>query len=239
MRADHFVDDVDRLIDRNRKGDLLRADTHRHVHADDLAVDVQQRSAGVTGVDARAGLDQVAVLLRVVDRHVAVQRGDDPFGRRMDIAKGIADRDHRFTDHQIAAGAARDHLQRFVGLHLEQRQVAADVGGDHVRGRAGAVGQCDPHFFDVFDDVIVGDHIATRIDHDAGAHPVDLPRRFGAGHGRGRRSHGLLPVNVHHRVAAAANRQHHRGFAAVNPPHIVGLGRRGKLRGGDTTGNQR
>ena len=47
----------------------LGAGSHRHVDADHLAVDVQQRSAGIAGIDAGVGLDQIVVTLRIAHLH--------------------------------------------------------------------------------------------------------------------------------------------------------------------------
>ena len=61
------------VVDRDREADFLHAGADRHIDADDLAVDVDQRSAAVAGVDGGVGLDQVLIRLGIVDFDVAVQ----------------------------------------------------------------------------------------------------------------------------------------------------------------------
>ena len=72
-RAQHLGRDSLDLVDRQGKPDPLRTGPHRHVDADQLAVDVDQRSPRVPGIDAGVGLDQVAVDLFVGERHVPMQ----------------------------------------------------------------------------------------------------------------------------------------------------------------------
>ena len=104
-----------RLIDGNRKADPLGAGPHGDVQADHLAVDIQQRTARVAGIDAGVGLDQVVVALRIADLHRAMQGADDAARDRVFIAVGVAHRDHRFADHQIAGGADGDDRQFLSG----------------------------------------------------------------------------------------------------------------------------
>ena len=66
------------LVDRQGETDPLGPGPHRHVDPDQLALDVDQRTARVPRVDAGVGLDQVAIDLVVGERHVAMQGADDP-----------------------------------------------------------------------------------------------------------------------------------------------------------------
>ena len=86
----------DRLerVDRNREPDVLGRAEDRRVDADDLAVDVEQRPAGVAEVDRRVGLDVVleAPRGRVGRQAGAVLGGDDADRHGLVEVEGIADR---------------------------------------------------------------------------------------------------------------------------------------------------
>ena len=92
----------------------------RRIDPDDVALHVEQRTAGIAMVDRRIRLDQV-VIRRVLD--VAVQPADDPGGDRQPDAKRIARGKHLVTDLQVVAVAPVRRCQRMVRIHLHQRQI--------------------------------------------------------------------------------------------------------------------
>ena len=108
-----LADDVDRH--RETDADVARpafADDRR-VDADDLTAEVQQRPAGVPGIDRRVGLEHLGVArLRYGER--ALDRADDPDRHRMRQPERIADRHHP---------VAREDLARITELHLRERMV--------------------------------------------------------------------------------------------------------------------
>ena len=168
----------ERIVDRNREADALCAGPHGDVDADHFAVDVQQRPARIARVDARVGLNQVVVRLRLADLHIAAQRADDAARDRLLIAEGVAERDHRFADHQVGRRAEADHGQRFGGRNLDHGQVGRCIVGDQIGDESPAV--VERHFdpADVGHDVIIGQDVAAFVDDRAGAHAVHLSGRF-------------------------------------------------------------
>src|SRR5215211_4513639 len=74
-----------------------RRDDQR-VDADDLAFEVEQRSAGIAAVDRGVGLD-VAVVGPLAD--VAVARRDDAGRDRTAEAEGVSNRDHPLSEPQL------------------------------------------------------------------------------------------------------------------------------------------
>ena len=81
------------------------------VDADHLAVGVEQRAAGVAGVDRRVGLDR-AVDLELGQRlDRAVGRRDDPDRERLLLAEGAADRGDRLADLDLVGVAELERLQ--------------------------------------------------------------------------------------------------------------------------------
>ncbi len=130
-----------------------------------------------------------------------MQSTDDAFGAGVDITKRVADGDDRFTDHQIVTVSTRNGRERALATQFHQRQIALWIRCDQVRSGGFAVVQRHVQFVDVFDHVVVRDHITARIDDDPRSHPVDLTERIrcSTGHaGRGG-SDRLLTVQVHHR----------------------------------------
>ena len=93
-------DDAHRLVDRDRERDAhvaARAAVDLRVDADHLAAHVDQRAAGVAGVDRDVGLDQ-----RQQVAGVARLGADDAGGDGALEAERRADRDHPLADLELA-----------------------------------------------------------------------------------------------------------------------------------------
>ena len=109
--ADHaaviedLLHDAARQIHRDRKADALDADIaavvlveHRGVDADQLAARVDQRAAGIAGIDRGIGLNEI---LEGRDAELTAAGGaDDAVGDGLRQAQRIADRQHRIPDLQ-------------------------------------------------------------------------------------------------------------------------------------------
>ena len=68
------------------------------IDAHQIAVNVDQRAAGVAGVDGRIGLDEI---LEGVDAQMrTTERRDDAHGYCLADAKGIPDGEHHVADPQ-------------------------------------------------------------------------------------------------------------------------------------------
>ena len=169
--------DGDRGLRGNRKADADRAARRRddrRVDADDLAIEVEQRAAGIAAIDGGVGLDVVVVRTGI---DVAVARRDDAGGHRAAEAERIADRDHPFAEPQLVGIAELHGLERLLRLHPQQREIDLGVAAEDLRLEARAVVEDDGDLVGVGDDVIVGDHDAGRIDDEAGAQRRDAVRR--------------------------------------------------------------
>ena len=98
-------------IHRNRKADALDADVaavalveHRGIDADQLAARIDQRAAGIAGIDGGIGLNEI---LEGGDAELTAAGGaDDAMGHGLRQPERIADRQHRIADLQLI-GAAR------------------------------------------------------------------------------------------------------------------------------------
>ena len=184
------------LVDRDCEANSLGAGPHGDVQPDHLAVDVHQRPAGVAGIDAGVGLDQIVVGLRVAHLNVAAQSADDTARDGVLVSKGVAQRDYGLAFHQVGRGADLDSCERLGSGDFDQRQVALGVAGNELGGELTMVVECDLNPADVGHHVVVGDDVAPFVDDDAGAHAVNLPRRFAAGGGLHGGLHDLLALDV-------------------------------------------
>ena len=205
---------LEHLVHGNGEADPLRSGPHRDVDADHLAIDVEQRAAGVARVDAGVGLDQVVVSLRAAHLHIAVEGRHDAAGHRVLVAVGIAKGEHRLPDHQVGRRADRDHGERLVVLDLDHREIGARVVGDE-RGRGRLPGgERDFDAANALDHVVVGDDVATGVDDDPGAHPVDSLQFTGALIIR--IGHEFLPVDIDDAVAGRFDRLDDRRAASFD-----------------------
>ena len=176
----HCLVDRDRVRLGGRRGLALRlvAGARGGVHPDHLAVGVDQRTARVTGLDGRVGLDQPGQLL--ADAGQLVRRGDrlveggDRPGRDRGgsaLALGVAQGGHTVAGLHGGGVAQAGGGQPGGALQLQHRHVVAGVVSDH-GGRVGLavadVGDLDRG--GAVDDVVVGEHLAGGRQHDAGAH---------------------------------------------------------------------
>ena len=92
-----LIDNGDGAVRGNGKADSNRTPRRRDdrgIDADDLAVEVEQRSAGIAAIDRRISLNVVVVGTGI---DVAVARLDDARGHRAAEAERIADGDHPFA----------------------------------------------------------------------------------------------------------------------------------------------
>ena len=211
------------LVDRDGVAD---ADVHAAalfeaaaaVDADQFAVGVEQRAAGVAGVDRGVGLDAVGVFQQRAGRLlVAVRAGDDAVGHgRLKIGgqqERIADGEAPVADlHLVAVG----HLgggKVVAAQQLDQGHVAGRIDADDHRVVQPAVGHAALHVAaGGLDDVEVRQRVAVGRDHHARAAAVafvgeDGDRGFGGLLNRG--DAGLLGVEhgLRHFGRAAAKRQ--------------------------------
>ena len=175
--------ELDELIDgalhdgrRNGEAETDRAAGRRddrRVHADHIAVHVEQRPARITPVDGGVGLDEIVIRPR---RDVAVAGRDDAGRHRAAEPERVADRHHPVADPHRVRIAERDGGQRRVRLHAQHRKIGLLVLAHQFGGEAAAVREVDRDFVGALDDVIVGDDDAAGVDHEARAERGHLAR---------------------------------------------------------------
>ena len=148
---------ADHGLGGHREADADRAAGRRddqRVDAYDLAVEIEQRAAGIAAIDRGVGLD-VAVVRSGID--VAVAGRNDARGNRATEAERVADRDHPFAEPQLVGIAEFHRDQRFRRRReFQHRQIGLLVDPDQRRLDLGAVVHDDVDFVGVGNDVIVG-----------------------------------------------------------------------------------
>ena len=117
------------------------------VDADDAALGVEQRAAGVAGVDRGVGLDHAGDREAVGRLDVAVERGDDAAGDGALEAERAADGDRRLAGVEVAGVGERERLDAALDLALvdvEQREVGGGIGADDLGvDRLAVLGEAD------------------------------------------------------------------------------------------------
>ncbi len=109
------------------------------VDADQFAMRVDQRAAGVAGVDGGVGLDEVAGLAAVFGVGVGpIKRADDAAGDgELEVAEGAAEGKHGLAGMQLG-GVAPGDAGQVGGVDLDDGQVVELVDADELwRGRRG------------------------------------------------------------------------------------------------------
>ena len=144
-------------------------DTDRRIDPDQPPVDIDQRAAGIAGIDRGVGLDEEAV---VRNAGLGARQGrDDALGHGLADAEGIADRQSEVADLDGVGIAQLQHRKGRVlgGLDPQDREIAARVAQQDVGGKLAPVGKRHLDLVHVLDDVVVGHDEAGRIDDHARA----------------------------------------------------------------------
>ena len=113
-----LVGDAADHVDRNREADADVAAGAREDgrgEADQFAPQVDQRAAGIAGIDGGIGLDEV--LEAVLIETAAAETADDAGGHRIAQPEGIADGDDKVADFQFR-GIAQGDLRELDGRTL-------------------------------------------------------------------------------------------------------------------------
>lgn len=215
---------------------------------DDLTVEVDQRAAGVAGVDGRVGLDGLhrcgaLTIIIFSNSHGAAGGGDDPFSDGIGVfgPQRGADGQDRFTGADGAGIGEAGCGGHFAAVDGQDGDIFAGAGADQRRGDFGAIVQQDLQFVGAVNDMVVGDNIgfvAALLKDDAAAFafrsgglglPLTVPAipvtgvlvAVSAGLGRDDRNHGVSNFLIGRTGGAA------------------GCCRGGQIRGGGSAGGRR
>ena len=171
---------VPREVARHGEADPLVAAglaVDRGVDPDQLAARVDQRAAGVAGVDRGVGLDEVLV---VATRpfEAAAGRADDAERDRL-VETGTDCRSPAPTRRPCSFDESPQRsVGRLRGVDLQHREVGRSVDADDLGAAARACRRGSPTRTSApraADDVVVGEDVAVGRDDDAGAEALRPP----------------------------------------------------------------
>ena len=129
-----------------------------------MAFVIDQRAAGVAGIDRRVRLDEVFHLLD--SEASAARRAHDSSRYGLADAERIADRQYDVADLDLARIGQRQHRE-VRSVDLEHRDVRARIGTNDASLELPFVVQRDGDFAGAVHHVIVRQDIAFRADDDA------------------------------------------------------------------------
>ena len=131
---------------------------------DEIAVLVEQRTAGVARLDRRGNLVEAAVVADPGERrHDA---GGEVAARRENLAQRIAERFDILP--QPGAEPKRSHARR-LGVDFQERQIVGRIFGDEFSDLEVSLPHPDPNIEAILHDVGVGDEVALVGHENAGA----------------------------------------------------------------------
>ena len=210
--------DAPQRVDRH--GERQAVATALGDHADHPPATVEERAAGVAGVDGGVGLDGVADGRAVRSGDAPSHGGHHARGEAARQAEGVADRYCGVSGANVGRPGQRQRFQvtRTLVFQAQDRQIGGSVAAEHAGARTAAT---QPYRNDVGagHNVLVGDDPSARYrEAGAGGDAVVLARRaVGPLHA------GLAPLHYEHRLARAAVDLPHCGRGGAGLCGRVGL----------------
>ena len=140
----------------------------KRVDADDFAVGIDQRPAGVAWVDRGVRLDELARRTAVSGEWIGtVQRTDDAARHGETESQRIAECEYGLAGMQLGRISQR-HARQVGAVDLDDGKIRERIGADELRRQDSAVGHGDANVDCAVDDVVVGHDVAIgRNDHAA------------------------------------------------------------------------
>ena len=168
--VDQLLGDAAGPVDRNGKAEASpgpRAD--QGVDADHLTLRIEQRTAGVAGVDRGIGLDQIQALSGNPQLgHIPVEIADDAHGHSVFQSVGIANGNRPVSDLQSIGIPQGGDRPRPLALQPHHGQVRETVLSDHLGFNAPPVGELHLKRVSPLHDVGIGEQQPLGIeDHTA------------------------------------------------------------------------
>ena len=132
-----------------------------------MAGEIDQRAAGIAGIDGGVGLDEELI---VGDADLgARERRDDAMGYGLADPERVADREHEVADLQLVGIAEVERREALAPiLDAQHREVGAAVLEHDLGIELALVRERHLDLVRAFDHVVVGDDQAGRIDDHAG-----------------------------------------------------------------------
>ena len=203
-------------MQRDREAQALAGQDRRRADAHGGAAVVDERTAGVAGVEGGVRLHDVLDEPSRAGAQRAAERAHDAGGDRGLEAVRAPEGQHELAHAEPARVAARDRHEA-GRVDAQDREVGVGVVADEARGPAAAVGQRDPDGGRSLHDVAVRQQEAVRRQGEAGAAALAAAAPGADRHvddARGRALDGL-----HHRLRVRVERGRFRGVRRERRPH--------------------
>ncbi len=149
----------------HRESDARVQSADHRIDADHLALDVHQRPAAVSGVDARVGLQEILVHHLRIQHQPPPLRAHVPERHAMFQFEGRADRDREFPHPHLRRVAEPRHRQ-LRGVHLQHRDVRLRVHTRHLRLETPPVPESNLDLLGLLHHVAVRQDVAVLTEHD-------------------------------------------------------------------------
>ncbi|MNV01074.1 hypothetical protein D3C71_912620 [compost metagenome] len=175
---DELLDDILGKLRRHGESDTDRTAARRNdrrIDADHLALHVEERTAGIALVDGRIRLDEIVIGAGI---DITPARGNNTDRQRSAKPEGIADGHHPVADAHAARITELDGLQRRFRLHLQDGKIGFRIGANQRRLELRTVRENHLDGVGTLDDVVVGDDVTGRVDHETGPQRIDLFTAF-------------------------------------------------------------
>ena len=127
-------------VDRGGEADALRARDDRRVDADHLAVRIDQRPAGIAGIEGRVGLQHIIDQPAGLRAQTAPERAHHAGGDRVLESVRVADGDRELADAH-AARRAEHHRGQRVAADADDGDVGVGILADEIGVARQAVGE--------------------------------------------------------------------------------------------------
>src|SRR5215472_8003594 len=204
--ADEVIGDIFCGVDRDSEANACRGSAgcvDCRINADHVAMRIDQRTAGIPAVDGRIGLDRFFNGRGLGGAYGSANGADHAGCERRLKAKWVAD-GQNFLSYLNAVGVPKLQGGELLSsrVNLDERNIIALVGANGFRRVARLISQ--DHFDGLrsFDDVVVRENVAARINDETGPRTLDRYRfheevvlgRFGEDVGHRRRG---LAVDAH------------------------------------------
>src|SRR5258708_4583536 len=138
--ANQAAGDVFRRVDRDGEAQALRGQNRRGVDAHDLAPGIDQRAAGVAGVERGVCLDDVVDKPAGLRAQGSSEGADDSGGQSVLKAVGVADGDDQLS-HADFMRVAQAHGLEDGCVNAQQREIGVGVFTDQRGGEVASVEQ--------------------------------------------------------------------------------------------------
>jgi len=160
-------------IDAERKANALRGQNDSGIDADNFAARIDQRSAGIAGIQRRIGLDDVIDEPARIGAERAAQRANDAGSDGALKTVRIANRDRKLPNSNVFR-LAHPRRAQLRGVNPDDGEVGVRIISDQVSIGFASIGERYLNSLSAMHHVAVGQNKAVRRDNEARAAALAL-----------------------------------------------------------------